>query len=218
MSFLSTGLGALGLATGVGAAPAAAVSVLPNLFKSSAAGPNADAAKATWPEVLRNNLAAVAAFMARGPGNGPGTGIHTESSAQPWADGLQQIPATLQAQARLAFPTLNTSGAWEIFGAIPPENVLPTVQRLAVYATTPTTVTGGGPGGASVVTAVEEAGVAAANAAAASAANKTGVTQAVTEGGQQAAVQAVVKWGGIAAVVGLLIGATYFAATAHARA
>ena len=210
MSFLSTGLGALGLASGAGV-PAAAVSILPNLFKSSAAGPNADAAKATWPEVLRNNLAAVAAFMAR-------AGIQTQSSAQPWKDGVAQIPATLQAQARLAFPTLNTSGAWEIFGAIPPESVLPTVQRLAVYATTPTTVTGGGPGGASVVTAIEAAGVAAANAAAASAANKTGVTEAVTEGGQQAAVQAVVKWGGIAAVVGLLIGATYFAATAHARA
>lgn len=99
-----------------------------SVFKTSAAGPNTDAAKAVLPLALASppNLAAVAAFMAR-------NGIQTQTSKQPWALGLAEIPASVQAQARLAFPTLNTTGAWEIFGAIDPTQVLTKVQQLAVY-------------------------------------------------------------------------------------
>jgi hypothetical protein len=71
--------------SGLGVAPATAVgaaagSVIPGigtavgsvigtiaggLFKTSAAGPNATAAKAVWAEVQKGNLAAVAAFISR---------------------------------------------------------------------------------------------------------------------------------------------------------
>lgn len=94
------------------------------LIHSSAAGPNRDAAAATWPEVQRNNLAAVAAFVTR-------AGIHTVTSAQPWIAGVAQIPQALLDAAATKFP----GNQWATFGAIPPEAVLPTVQRLAAYVT-----------------------------------------------------------------------------------
>jgi hypothetical protein len=61
-----------------------AVSTASTFIKTSAAGPNADAAKQTLPSALGGNLAAVQAFVNRST-------IQTVSSAQPWQDGLAQI-------------------------------------------------------------------------------------------------------------------------------
>lgn len=94
------------------------------LFHSSAAGPNAAAANAVAPEVAKGNLAAVAAVITR-------NGIQTQSSLAPWKALLATIPPGLIAAANAQFPGNN----WSIFGAIDPSQVLPTVQRLAVYAT-----------------------------------------------------------------------------------
>lgn len=94
------------------------------LFHSSAAGPNAAAANAIAPEIGRGNLAAVAAAVTR-------KGINTQTSKAPWVALVATIPPALIAAASAAFP----GNQWATFGAIPPEAVLPTVQRLAVYAT-----------------------------------------------------------------------------------
>lgn len=61
-----------------------AVSTASTFIKSSAAGPNADAANQTLPEAMGGNLAAVQAFVNRST-------IQTVSSAKPWQDGLSQI-------------------------------------------------------------------------------------------------------------------------------
>lgn len=108
-----------------------ATSLIGDVFKTSAAGPNADAAAAVWPEVQKGNLAAVAAFITR-------DGINTQSSKLPWANGLAQIPQALINAANEAFPGNN----WATFGAIDPSQVLPTVQRLAKYAATSSTTAG----------------------------------------------------------------------------
>lgn len=212
MSFLSTGLGAIGLASGAGAPVTAAVSVLPNLFHSSAAGPNHDAAQAVWSQEIKNsrgvNLAAVAAFITR-------NNIQTQTSKAPWADGLAQIPQAIQDAARKAIPQLNDGyDGWSTFGAIAPEQVLPTVQRLAVYVD-PGTITGSGPTGSSVLDQAKDVLNTAANAVTQAVAGKTGVNDAVTAGGQQAAVSTLVKVGLVLASVGLVLGVGYFAATAH---
>lgn len=65
-------------------AAAGAISAVGSLIKSSAAGPNQDAAAQTLPDALGGNLAAVQAFVSR-------SGIQTVSSAQPWQAGLAQI-------------------------------------------------------------------------------------------------------------------------------
>lgn len=66
------------------AAAGTALSGISSVIKTSAAGPNADAAKQTLPEALGGNLAAVQAFVSRST-------IQTVSSAKPWQDGLAQI-------------------------------------------------------------------------------------------------------------------------------
>lgn len=111
-----------------------ATSLIGDVFKTSAAGPNADAAAATWPEVQKGNLAAVQAFIVRG------SDIQTQSSKLPWFNGLQQIPQALINAANAKFP--NPSQNWTIFGAIDPTQVLPTVQRLASYQSTSSTTAG----------------------------------------------------------------------------
>lgn len=92
------------------------------LFHSSAAGPNAAAANQVAPEVAKNNLAAVAAVIAR-------NGIQTQSSLAPWKALLATIPQTLIDAANQAFP----GNQWATFGAIDPTQVYPTVIRLAKY-------------------------------------------------------------------------------------
>jgi len=109
---------------------------LGGIFHSSAAGPNKTAAAQVWPEVQKGNLAAVAAYQTR-------NNIETQTSKAPWAAGLAQIPQWLQDAASQRFP----GNQWATFGAIDPTQVLSVVQRLAVYASQPTS------GGAPVISA-----------------------------------------------------------------
>lgn len=109
------------LGPGVGTAIGSIVPV-GGLFHSSAAGPNATAANQVATEVAKNNLAAVAAVVAR-------NGIQTQSSLAPWKALLATIPQTLIDAAAQAFP----GNQWPTFGAIDPTQVYPTVIRLAKY-------------------------------------------------------------------------------------
>jgi hypothetical protein len=95
---------------------------LGGVFKSSAAGPNTDAAKVTLPMARAGNLAAVAAIDTR-------TGIQTHTSQLPWQEAFDSIPSSLVALARQHFPGNN----WAIFGAIDPSQVSVVAQRMAVY-------------------------------------------------------------------------------------
>lgn len=95
---------------------------LGGIFKSSAAGPNTDAAKIVLPMARAGNLAAVAAIGTR-------TGIQTHTSQIPWQEAADSLPPALFALANQHFPGNN----WSIFGAIPPEQVATVVQQRAVY-------------------------------------------------------------------------------------
>ena len=92
------------------------------LFHTSSAGPNADAANAIAPEVAKGNLAAVAAASTR-------SGITVVASAAPWKALMATVPAPVVAAMEAKFP----GNQWATFGAVDPSQVLPIVQRLAVY-------------------------------------------------------------------------------------
>jgi hypothetical protein len=127
-----TGAGELALASpsgyyreGFGVLPTvipSALSLAGSIFKSSAAGPNKDAAQQVYPEAAAGNLAAIAAFITR-------AGIHTVSSAAPWQAGLASLQADHPDWVSQAQPL----SSWAIYGAIPPEQVLSAVMAHAQY-------------------------------------------------------------------------------------
>lgn len=109
----------------------AAVTLAKSIFKTSAAGPNKDAAQAVYAEAAAGNLAGIAAFITR-------AGIHTVSSAAPWQEGLASLQAAHPEWVSQAQPL----SSWAIYGAIPPEQVLAAVMAHAQYVNGQ----GGGPG------------------------------------------------------------------------
>lgn len=111
------------------------------LFHTSAAGPNADAAKAVYPLAAAGNLTAVQAIITR-------TGINTQTSKAPWVDALNQLkqsqPNYITQAQQTDFGFGPGGNAWPRFGAIPPEGVLTAVTGAnAKYATAPGVITAG---------------------------------------------------------------------------
>lgn len=102
--------------------------LISSVFKQSAAGPNTEAAKAVLPLALAGNLAAVKAIAKRA------TYIATETSAAPWKAALIAVQ---QVHPEWVTAALNAPGIPEewVMG-VDPTQVLPLVQRYAVYATT----------------------------------------------------------------------------------
>lgn len=143
MSVLSIIGGGAGTAIGgpggaaVGATIGQELSTGFGLFHTSAAGPNADAAKAVYPLAAAGNLTAVQAIITR-------TGINTQTSKAPWVDALDQLRQVQPDYIRQAQATDFGFGpggnAWSRFGAIPPSQVVTAVGGAnAVYAHAPST-------------------------------------------------------------------------------
>lgn len=107
------------------------------LFHTSAAGPNAEAAKAVYPLAAAGNLTAVQAIITR-------TGINTLTSKQPWVDALNALkqaqPDYITQAQKTDFGYGPGGNAWPRFGAIPPQDVITAVTGAnAVYAKAPAT-------------------------------------------------------------------------------
>lgn len=133
------------------------------LFHTSAAGPNADAAKAVYPLAEGGNLTAVQAIITR-------TGINTLTSKAPWVDALNQLkqnqPDYIAQAQRVDFGFGPGGNAWPRFGAIPPQQVITAVTGAnAVYAKGPGTgsssLTPGAPGSSALGAALAGIGDAA---------------------------------------------------------
>jgi hypothetical protein len=112
------------------------------------------------------------------------------AAAQAYMPGIANAPAWASANAKPASWASSAGGAASI-GQIPPAPA-PSVQE-------------------SLLGVAEDA----LSAAATSVGARTGAAAAVTQAGQSAAQALIIKVVGIAALLGLVVGAVYFAATAH---
>lgn len=113
---------------------AGAISVVKDVFHSSAAGPNTDAAKAALNLALGGNLTAVKAIYKRG------TYIQTQSSAQPYRAALSAIQA--QHPEFLAVPGAKDGPGLpgvpeEWIMGVAPEQVVPLIQMHSVMYVPP---------------------------------------------------------------------------------
>ena len=147
MSVAAIAGGAVGTALGgpggaaIGAEIGQEVSTGFGLFHTSAAGPNADAAKAVYPLAEAGDLTAVQCIITR-------TGLNTQTSKAPWVDALNQLKQTqpdyITQAGKIDFGFGPGGNAWQRFGAIAPQDCVTAVTGAnAIYAKPPALTTGG---------------------------------------------------------------------------